>query len=81
MAQNGQLPLVYESEFNLSVANFKFATIFFGTSLDKYTVRFEDGDQAEFYDIQLVGAALSERTGRNGMSKEKGVKASASDPE
>ena len=24
------------------------------TSLDKYVVRFEDGDQAEFFDIQLV---------------------------
>jgi len=27
------------------------------TSLDKYVVRFEDGDQSEFYDIQLVDAA------------------------
>jgi hypothetical protein len=24
------------------------------TSLDKYTVRFDDGDQSEFYDIQLA---------------------------
>jgi hypothetical protein len=24
------------------------------TSLDKYVVRFEDGDQAEFFDIQLA---------------------------
>ncbi len=27
------------------------------TTLDKYVVRFEDGDQTEFYDIQLVDAA------------------------
>ena len=26
------------------------------TSLDKYVVRFEDGDQAQFYDIQLAAA-------------------------
>jgi hypothetical protein len=26
------------------------------TSLDKYVVRFEDGDQAEFFDIQLAAA-------------------------
>jgi hypothetical protein len=26
------------------------------TSLDKYVVRFEDGDQVEFYDIQLMAA-------------------------
>jgi hypothetical protein len=27
------------------------------TSFDKYIVRFEDGDQAEFYDIQLMDTA------------------------
>jgi hypothetical protein len=26
------------------------------TSLDKYVVRFEDGDQEEFFDIQLTAA-------------------------
>ena len=26
-------------------------------SLDKYVVRFEDGDPVEFYDIQLMNAA------------------------
>ena len=26
------------------------------TSLDKYVVRFEDGDQAQFFDIQLAAA-------------------------
>jgi hypothetical protein len=26
------------------------------TSLDKYVVRFENGDQAEFFDIQLAAA-------------------------
>jgi hypothetical protein len=26
------------------------------TSLDKYVVRFEDGDQEEFFDIQLIAA-------------------------
>ena len=26
------------------------------TSLDKYVVRFEDGDQEEFFDIQLAAA-------------------------
>ena len=32
------------------------------TSLDKYTVRFEDGDQVEFYDIQLMAAPGEKRT-------------------
>jgi len=32
------------------------------TSLDKYVVRFEDGDQVEFYDIQLMGALAEKRT-------------------
>jgi hypothetical protein len=27
---------------------------------DKYTVRFEQGDEADFYDIQLIGAAEGE---------------------
>jgi hypothetical protein len=30
------------------------------TSLDKYVVRFEDGDQAEFWDIQLMAAPEGE---------------------
>ena len=33
------------------------------TSLDKYFVRFEDGDQAEFYDIQLMDAPEASEEG------------------
>ena len=33
------------------------------TSLDKYVVRFDDGDRAEFYDIQLMDAPAARQTG------------------
>jgi hypothetical protein len=33
-----------------------------GTSLDKYIVRFQGGDQVEFYDIQLIAAAETKDT-------------------
>jgi len=29
-------------------------------TLDKYTVQFEDGSEAQFWDIQLVGCDISE---------------------
>ena len=32
------------------------------TSLDRYIVRFDDGDQAEFYDLQLILASEKEKS-------------------
>ncbi len=33
------------------------------TSLDKYTVKFDDGDQSEFYEIQIAGRTMERLPG------------------